>query len=145
MHTTQPKSKAARYRDPHFQAEVLHLRQQGLSIRAIAEPLGSNYAAVNRALQAGSTNGDTPTTLQRMEVMGELVSAESVQSSAEQWLDDETRLQVLESFVASLQAQAVQPPVPTVPVHCTVQSQCRLGMTRRTPSPSAGTSGCRGA
>jgi hypothetical protein len=117
---TQPtRKRQSRHRDPAFQAEVLALRQQGLAIRAIAERTGSNYAAVNRALQAVSMNGNNPiTTLQRVEVVGEPSSAEPVQSSAEQLLDHETRLQVLESFVASLQAQVVHPPVQ----HITVQS-----------------------
>jgi hypothetical protein len=112
---------------PFDLAEAQRLRDLHVSYRAIAAQLGTNYAAVWRALNTASTNGhptasahtdSAPTLPQRMEVVGEPDSAEPVQSSAEQLSDHETRLQVLESFVASLQARALQPSMP----HITVQS-----------------------
>jgi hypothetical protein len=93
--TQPPRKKQSRHLDPAFHAEVYALKQQGLSFRAVADRLHSSYSTVYRAYTAyialhalPTSNGhhSTPATLpQRVEVMGEPDSAETVQT----WDDPE--------------------------------------------------------
>jgi hypothetical protein len=73
--------KAALYKDPQFQAQVLALTRQRVKRRPIAAQLGTSLGTVNRAYDA-ATNGNhsapesAPTTaLDRQEVVGEPIGA----------------------------------------------------------------------
>lgn len=130
-------------------AEAQQLYQQLQSYQKVADAIGWSFAQVRRKLQAAVTSEPTALSIvdvpvSPVELTPTVNSAEdtalhsaelpsipdnrdiqqtTVQGyaldSAETLADHETRLQVLESFVATLQAQAVQPSVQ----HITVQSR----------------------
>lgn len=96
-----------------------------MSQGVIAKHLSITQQAVSRRFKAmdnAAVNGAEDTSLRSADLPSlPDTSPPTVQGyaldSAETWADHETRLQVLESFVASLQAQAQQPSVQ----HITVQ------------------------
>jgi hypothetical protein len=87
------------------------LRAQGKTYRAIALELNSNYSAVRNVALAPSSNGATPATI--TEPKNAAVHSQC-SNGADQLADHETRLQGLEAFMATVQAQcrdsAVQAP-----------------------------------
>jgi hypothetical protein len=102
--------QSTRKRKPFNLDEAQRLHEQGLSYRKVAAALGSNYAAVRRALNAahdasapgspGSPGLPTPI------VYGELIG-EPIGSPR---LDDlESHVNVLEAFIATLQQQGPNP------------------------------------
>ncbi len=129
-------------------SEALRLREQGKSLKTIADTIGWSFAQVRRKLQAAVTS--EPNELSIVDMPVEVVDLAPTSNSAEQCsaddsaalvsvpdnrdiqqttvqgyaldsaetlADHETRLQMLEGFMAALQAQARQPPVQ----HITVQ------------------------
>jgi hypothetical protein len=97
-------------------AEAQRLYDQGLSYRKVAEQLGSNYAAVYRALTAASTNGDAETTVETVaETVDLAVRDTSINSSLQPIVqpvvqtivprldDHESRIHALETLLATFQ------------------------------------------
>jgi len=125
MTQSRPKSKshtrkAALYKDPQFQAQVLALARQGVKRRPIAAQLGTSLGTVNRAYDAVTANGDhsapesapesAPTAaLTAQEVVGEPVGApDSAPYGAPRLNALEACVSVLEAFIATLQRQSPQ-------------------------------------
>jgi hypothetical protein len=108
-------------------AEAQRLYGELKSYRKAAAALGSNYAAVYRALNATSTNGhpsaseridSAPTLPQRVEVVGEPVSDAPAHQRASERIDHallkdhDSRIAVLEAFMAAQQQRAHAADVP---------------------------------
>jgi len=93
-------------------ATIDRLRDDGLSYRAIAERLDTNYARVYRAAHPTSRNGDRPeTALQRVAIVGEPVSTDDNAPAPSQQDGISalaTRLDALVAEVAALRAHRLE-------------------------------------
>jgi hypothetical protein len=109
--------------------DVFRLLDAGVSQKEVAQQFGcdpSYISHLKRRRAAALANGHPPSTaLQPQTLVGE-PSADVVPNSADVLSDHETRLQVLESFVATLQAQAIQPPVQQITVQSSAESAYAL-------------------